>query len=94
MGSVEKIPAEKVKNEIICPVGMGTIYATGTKMAISCHEFETSKAGKIVSAEVDYSPHKNLINLSVEESEKIVKKLLIKRDSEIKQHNNTGSLLQ
>ncbi len=72
---------------------MGTIYATGTKIAIDCYYIEKPKP-VTVSAEVDYSPHKNLINLSVEESEKIVKKLLIKRESEIKQHNNTGSLVQ
>lgn len=48
----------------------------------------------LVSAEVSYTPQKNLINLSIEESEGIVKKLLVKRDEEIRKYNNTGSLIQ
>lgn len=64
-------------NSDTCPVGMGTIFATGTKIAIDCYEFEKPKAITI-SAEVDYAPQKNLINLSMEESEEIVRKLLLK----------------
>jgi hypothetical protein len=90
---VKRLPTKKVEDEILCPVGMGTTFATGTKTAISCYEFETSKP-LTISAEVDYAPQKNLINLSLEESEKIVEKLLMKRDEEMKKYNNTGSLIQ
>jgi hypothetical protein len=73
---------------------MGTIYATGTKIAIDCIVFKPSQPIRAVSAEVNYEAQKNLINLSDEESEKIVKQLLEKQEQENKKQNNTGVLIQ
>ena len=79
----------KVDDEIICPVGMGTIYATGTKIAISCYEFEKPLTENTISSEVDYTPQKNNINLSLEESEQIVKNLIKKQEEDLKKEENT-----
>ncbi len=51
-------------------------------------------SSQVVSAEVDYKPQKNLINLTLEESEKIVARLLKKQKEEMRKYENTGSLVQ
>jgi hypothetical protein len=73
---------------------MGAIYATGTKIAIDCNLFVDQNPIRTVSAEVNYDPQKNLINLSIEESDQIVKQLLEKQEQENKKQNNTGVLIQ
>jgi hypothetical protein len=78
----------------MCPVGMNSIYATGTKITIDCIPFVDQNPIRTISAEVNYDPQKNLINLSDEESEKVVKKLLEKQNQEIKKQNKTGALIQ
>jgi hypothetical protein len=47
-----------------------------------------------VSAEVNYNPQKNNINLSFEESEKIAKDLMKKSQTNYTEESNTGSLIE
>ena len=79
-----------------CPDDMMTIYATGTKMAIDCVPLTPTieKTPQSVSAEIDYTSQKNLINLSDLESEKIVNRLIEKQEQENKKQNNTGVFIQ
>jgi hypothetical protein len=68
---------------------MGTVFATGTKIAIDCYDFPVVEKPLTVSAEIDYTPQKNTIDLSLEESENIVARLLEKQKQEEKKYENT-----